>query len=118
MADMKRRDFVVGAGVAAAAGVFGSAKQLMAQSEAKADLSYMNVKDFGARGNGQADDTEAIQKAVDTASERQMGTQYPGTSYYASIPEVFFPAGVYKLSDTIRLRHYSRVRGTGNARIG
>ena len=90
----------------------------MAQDMPKADLSYVNVKDFGARGNGQADDTEAIRKAVEAAGERQMGTQYPGTSYYASIPEVFFPAGLYKLSDTIRLRHYSRVCGTGNARIG
>jgi len=117
MAGLKRRDFVISAGVAAAAAVSGSAKRLIAEDSPRAELSYVNVKDFGARGNGQADDTAAIKRALDAAHKKTMGTQFPGSVYYASIPEIFFPAGVYKLSDTVKLGSYDRVRGTGNARI-
>lgn len=114
---MKRRGFVIGAGAAAAAGVLGPASDLMAGDGGPAEPSFVNVRDHGAAGNGQADDTDAVRRAVAAAGEGQMGARIPHASYYASIPEVFFPPGVYRLSDTIRLGHYSRIRGTGNARI-
>src|SRR5262245_44325208 len=49
-----------------------------------ASLSWKNVKDFGARGNGVADDTAAIQAAVNTTGR------------------VIFPAGSYKVTRPIR----------------
>ena len=52
-----------------------------------------SVKAFGAAGDGKADDTAAIQRAIDECRE------------------VFFPAGTYVVSDTLRLRPDSRLFG-------
>jgi len=49
-----------------------------------------SVTEFGAKGDGQTDDTAAIQRAVDECRE------------------VFFPEGTYLVSDTLRLRRDSR----------
>jgi len=45
----------------------------------------VNVKDFGAVGDGVADDTGAIQDAADAALNKRL----------------FFPAGTYKIEDTV-----------------
>lgn len=52
-----------------------------------------SVKAFGATGDGKADDTATIQQAIDKCDE------------------VFFPAGTYVVSDTLRLRPDSRLFG-------
>jgi hypothetical protein len=52
-----------------------------------------SVKSFGAAGDGKADDTAALQRAI------------------AECREVFFPAGTYVVSDTLRLRPDSRLFG-------
>jgi hypothetical protein len=57
-----------------------------------------NVKDFGALGDGRADDTQAIQKAIDS------------TAHGA----VYLPAGRYKITDYIRIGKSGVVlRGAG-----
>ena len=53
--------------------------------------TFINVKDFGAKGDSVAFDTDAINKAIDAASAEGGGT-------------VFFPAGKY-LSFSIRLKN-------------
>ena len=58
---------------------------------------YVSVKDFGAKGDGVADDTASIQAALDN-------------SY-----DVFFPAGNYKISGTLTLRPYANLQGAGRA---
>jgi len=55
-----------------------------------------NVRDFGAKGDGQADDTAAIQRAIDTAAEKQAAA--------------FVPPGKY-LCSTLKLRPYTDLRG-------
>lgn len=52
----------------------------------------LDVRDFGARGDGITKDSAAIQKAIDTAAQRGGGT-------------VTVPAGRY-LSGTIHLRSH------------
>lgn len=52
----------------------------------------VNVKDFGAVGNGVHDDTEAIQAAIDFAAGRSCGG------------EVYFPSGTYLQSATLILK--------------
>jgi len=53
-----------------------------------ANLGYLNVKDFGAKGDGVADDTAAIQAAFTAAAAPDM----EGTT-------VFIPAGIYMVSN-------------------
>ena len=57
----------------------------------------VNVKDapYGAKGNGTADDADAIQRAVD---QREI---------------VFLPKGVYRVSRPIKLRKNTRLLGVG-----
>src|ERR1043165_3285713 len=50
----------------------------------------LNVRDHGARGDGLADDRAAIQAVLDGANAGQT---------------VLFPAGDYKLSGTLLVRH-------------
>lgn len=56
---------------------------------------YVNVKQFGAKGNGEVDDTEAIQKAID----------------YSVGFTTFIPAGVYKFTNTIYIRENTNIMG-------
>lgn len=49
---------------------------------------WVSVKDFGAVGDGVADDTAAIQSAIDSGAKR-----------------VYFPAGTYYASQSIKLPH-------------
>ena len=53
----------------------------------------LNVKDFGAQGDGRADDTKAIQAAFDAAAKKTWSEQPPGSAYFISIPTVFITAG-------------------------
>lgn len=53
--------------------------------------SVLNVRSLGAVGDGEADDTAAIQAAIDL-------TVQPGMS-----GEVFFPPGRYRITDTLRI---------------
>lgn len=65
-----------------------SAAQLAAGFIAKGAI-FINVKDFGAKGDSSTDDTAAIQAAIDAAATRTTGGQL-----YGGI--VMFPEGVYK----------------------
>ena len=54
----------------------------------------VNVKDFGAKGDGVTDDTKAIQAALTM-----------------SLKSVYFPAGAYVIADTLIARDYKSVIG-------
>lgn len=63
----------------------------------------LNVKDYGARGNNSADDTEAIRAALAAAwKEYKLGRAPRTGAQYPTRPEVFFPSGRYRISDTIK----------------
>ncbi len=70
-----------------------------------------DVRDYGARGDGRADDTDAIQKAVSTVSGN--GTAGNGA--------VFFSKGTYRITKTITIdltkTGVIAIRGDGTARI-
>ncbi len=56
-----------------------------------ADSSILNIKDYGAVGDGVADDTQAIQDTIDAAPEN-------GAT-------IVVPPGVYLISDRIHINH-------------
>ena len=61
------------------------------------DANFINVRDYGAKGNGSDDDTAAIIRAVrDNLSEHRT---------------IFFPAGTYLVSDTIDWKKENGVFG-------
>ena len=69
------------------------------------NLSIVNVKDFGAKGDGVSDDTNAIQSAIDYL--------YEGLSYYDSNKQggiVYFPRGIYKIT-TIKIKSFITLEG-------
>lgn len=67
---------------------------------------YASVKDFGAVGNGVADDTAAINRALNQLYCQPI--QSPGIRR-----SLFFPAGTYKVSDTINIPSYATLVGEG-----
>jgi hypothetical protein len=77
------------------------------QSTSLVKAVFISVKDFGAIGNGIADDTTAIQKAIDTVNKSGGGV-------------VFFPSGTYKVtinpatSQSITIRSKLTLRGSGH----
>ena len=72
-----------------------------ATSRRGADLeTYLSVKAYGAVGNGSNDDTSAIQAALDAADSAGGGV-------------VFFPAGTYKVTDTLTYAEEVCFQGEG-----
>jgi hypothetical protein len=72
---------------------------------------FASVKDFGAVGDGVTDDTEAINRALFQLYCREVNTQ--------SRRALFFPAGIYRVSETILIPSFARLYGEGanNSRI-
>jgi len=63
---------------------------------------FRNVRDYGAKGDGLADDTDAIQKAInagDGRNTRNAGSVFGSTGQPAV---VYFPAGTYVVNTTVR----------------
>jgi hypothetical protein len=58
---------------------------------------YVNVKDFGARGDGATDDTRAIQNAMNALTDQGLSETGQGGG------TLFFPAGSYIVSGPLRV---------------
>jgi polygalacturonase len=66
---------------------------------------FATVKDFGAVGDGVADDTEAINRALYQLYCREINPQIRRS--------LFFPAGVYRVTETILIPSYAMLWGEG-----
>jgi len=66
---------------------------------------FVNVKDFGARGDGSTDDTESINRALYEI--------YCRTISPSARKKLYFPAGTYMVSDGIRVPSYAILQGEG-----
>lgn len=72
---------------------------------------YVNVRDFGALGDGIADDTAAIQRAIDEIIFGGFALTAPRLRRV-----IHFPPGTYILSDSIKLPAYVYLVGAGRDR--
>lgn len=66
---------------------------------------FASVKDFGAVGDGATDDTAAINRALNQIFCRETNEEIRRS--------LFFPAGVYKVSDLIEIPTYAKLVGEG-----
>lgn len=64
----------------------------------------VNVKDYGAIGDGIHDDTESIVRAITENSEKKYNDFFVGTT-------IFFPSGVYKVSNSIEIPAFTYLIG-------
>jgi hypothetical protein len=60
----------------------------------------VNVRDFGAKGDGKTDDTAAIRAAVEEMKRHLIGVRATH-AIHNGYPELFFPTGAYRVSDAI-----------------
>ncbi len=67
--------------------------------------SQVSVLDFGAKGDGVADDTVAIQAAIDSISQTSSGSPSRGGG------TVYFPGGVYRITSGLLLGWGTRLLG-------
>lgn len=68
---------------------------------------FASVRDFGALGDGVTDDTAAINRALFQLFCRE--------STVSSRRTLFFPAGTYRVTDTILIPSYAKLYGEGKA---
>lgn len=72
--------------------------------QAKLD-DFASIRDFGATGDGLTDDTAAINRALFQLYCRETNTQIRRT--------LFFPAGTYRVTETIKIPTYAKLLGEG-----
>jgi hypothetical protein len=81
-----------------------------AQAMEETDPGIFNITAFGAKGDGLADDTDAIQKAIDAAGNFSRGHASKGGI-------VYLPAGAYVVSKTLLVTQAVKIFGHGQATI-
>lgn len=85
---------------AVASALIGLIASLETTQKAVAEL-YVTPKLFGAIGDGEADDTEAMQDAMDYAIDHNT--------------ELYIPAGQYRITKTLTLKDTLNMRGNGQS---
>jgi Pectate lyase superfamily protein len=110
---INRRDWLRFAGLTTgAAGLASLSERSALATEISLEKSpgLFNVMDFGAKGDGVADDSDAIQKAINTAQSYSNGKVRNGGV-------IFLPTGTYCISKTLLITGAVKLFGQGQATI-
>ena len=75
---------------------------------------FINVRDYGAVGDGSTDDTAAIQAAFNDIKIQSVGSGTVVTLPSAPQGHVYFPAGTYKVASNINMNNLGSVAVTGD----
>jgi hypothetical protein len=103
MTDLGRRRLLHGAGVGAALAITGSRLSTPAAAKPNSTLpiaGLVNVRDYGAAGNGAADDTAAINAAISAAT----GNASPAAHIRFPAAGVYLPPGIYKVTTDLLIQ--------------
>jgi hypothetical protein len=95
----------------AALTVCGAAFPARAANSPETMMGFVNVRDFGARGDGKTDDTAAIQTAIDSLPHFTRRNPF-------GIRPLYFPNGVYMVSNTLKRINNDGHYAPGLALIG
>lgn len=79
------------------------------------NLGYINVKDYGVKGDGITDDTDNIQTLIDTLSNYHYDTDLLTTAKTVNPVRLYFPRGRYLLTKTIHIPPYLNIYGDYSA---
>lgn len=69
---------------------------------------FVNVRDFGARGNGLTDDTDSIQRAIDEIYDRKSGN-----TRFTARRALRFNGGRYRITRPLKVPPYATLIGEG-----
>lgn len=98
------------------AGGLGGPAPLVAQ-QVRTPLVAINVRDFGAVGDGVTDDTDAFRAAAAALMTHKKALTPAGGSAEAMFPSVLFPRGNYLLTQTVNWGPWARLQADGAAII-
>lgn len=73
----------------------------------------INVKQFGAKGDGVHDDTDSIQRAINHVTDTTFEKLYSNGKfiYTKGGGTVYIPSGIYRITETIVIGQYCRIIG-------
>lgn len=83
------------------------------RSQLEKNYDVVSVKDFGAKGDGVADDSDAIQTMFDAIAAAQQPFVSPSHMYRRAL--AYFPEGRYKITRVIKVRGCPAIVGVGTA---
>lgn len=80
--------------------------KVLVENESLLNRTFINVIDYGAKGDGVTDDTEAIQRAINENAPTETTGLFLGC-------DIFFPSGAYVINNTIELPAFINLIGEG-----
>lgn len=78
------------------------------------DNFMVNIRDFGAVGDGVTDDTAAIQAAIDSVGDTQVGASGAFRDVARKGITLFVPEGCYRTTATLTIPNNIHIVGTGD----